>query len=101
MTTVALLTSQQPAEALTLGARWSAVGDDVTVVLLDGATAILRRGHAEAPLLATAQDAGVTIWAHDAAVHEHAATGDVAVEVVGLDRVAALIGDAATRVQWW
>ena len=101
MTTVALLASQQPEEALTLGARWSAAGDEVTVVLLDGATVILRPGHVSASLLTTAQDAGVTIWAHDAAVHERETTGDVAVEIVGLDRVAALIGDGATRVQWW
>jgi hypothetical protein len=101
MTTVALLASQQPAEALTLGLRWSAAGDDVTVVLLDDATAILRRDHAAAALLATARDAGVTLWAHDTAVQEHGAAEGVAVETVGLDRVAALIGDTATRVQWW
>jgi hypothetical protein len=101
MTTVALLASQQPTEALTLGARWSKAGDDVTVVLLDGATVILRQDHAAAELLTTAQDAGVTIWAHDAAVNEHAVTPGLPVEVVGLDRVAALIGDAATKVQWW
>jgi hypothetical protein len=101
MTTVALLASQQPAEALTLGTRWAEGGDDVTVVLLDGATVILRPDHASASLLATAQDAGVTVWAHDAALHEHAVTHSVVVEIVGLDRVAALIGDAATRVQWW
>jgi ethanolamine utilization protein EutP (predicted NTPase) len=101
MTAVAMLASQQPAEALTLGARWSKAGDDVTVVLLDSATVILRHDHDAAALLTTAQDAGVTIWAHDAAVQEHAVTPGLPVEIVGLDRVAALIGDAATKVQWW
>jgi hypothetical protein len=101
MTTVALLASQQPAEALVLGTRWSEAGDDVIVILLDGATAILRPDHADAKLLASAQDAGVTILAHDAAIREHANTQTVPVDVVGLDHVAALIGDTATRVQWW
>lgn len=101
MTRVALLASQQPAEALTLGARWAAAGDEVTVVLLDGATAILRHGHAAAAALTTARDAGVTIWAHDAALRERAVDGGSAVTVVGLDRVAALIGDTSTKVQWW
>jgi hypothetical protein len=101
MMRVALLASQQPAEALMLGARWSESGDDVTVVLLDGATAILRPDHVDAKLLATAQDAGVTILAHAAAMREHSIAQAMAVEMVGLDQVAALIGDTATRVQWW
>jgi hypothetical protein len=101
MTRVALLASQQPAEALTLGTRWSEAGDDVTVILLDGATAILRRDHIDAKLLASARDAGVTILAHDAAIRDHTITQDLPIDVVELDHVAALIGDAATRVQWW
>jgi tetraacyldisaccharide-1-P 4'-kinase len=101
MTRVALLASQQPAEALTLGTRWSEAGDDVTVILLDGATAILRRDHIDAKLLASARDAGVTILAHDAAIRDHTITQDVPIDVVELDRVAALISDTATRVQWW
>jgi hypothetical protein len=101
MTRVALLASQQPAEALTLGTRWSEAGDDVTVILLDGATAILRRDHIDATLLASARDAGVTILAHDAAIRDHTITQAVPIDVVELDHVAALIGDTATRVQWW
>jgi hypothetical protein len=101
MTTVALLASQQPVEALTLGTRWAEAGDEVTVVLLDGGTAILRPGHAATAALATARDAGVAIWAHDAALQERAVDGGPAITVVGLDRVAALIGDTATKVQWW
>lgn len=101
MTKVALLASQQPVEALTLGARWAEAGDEVTVVLLDGATAILRGGHAAAAALTTARDAGVTIWAHDTALQERAVDAGTAATVVGLDRVAALIGDAASKVQWW
>ena len=101
MMTVALLASQQPAEALTLGTRWAEAGDDVTVILLDGATAILRPDHVDAKLLVLAQDAGVSVLAHDAALHEHANSQTVPVDVVGLDHVAALIGDTATQVQWW
>jgi tetraacyldisaccharide-1-P 4'-kinase len=101
MTTVALLASQQPAEALTLGTRWAEAGDDVTVVLLDGATAILRPGHPAATLVTTAHDAGVTVWVHDDAVHERGITHDGAVAFVDMDRVAALVGEGATRVQWW
>jgi len=101
MTTVALLASQQPVEALTLGAEWARAGDDITVVLLDGATAILRDGHAAAGALAGARDAGVTIWAHDAAAAERAVTHDTSVTLVDLDRVAALIAEDAAKVQWW
>jgi hypothetical protein len=100
--TLALLASEQPGEALKLAARWSAAGDHVTVVLLDGATALLRPGHAAGAHLATAQDAGVTIWAHDEAVRERALdTAGTKFEIVDLDRVVALIGDAGTKVQWW
>jgi hypothetical protein len=101
MMRVALLASQQPVEALTLGARWAEAGDEVTVVLLDGATAILRGGHAAAGALTTARDAGVTIWAHDTALQERAVNSGTEVTVVGLDHVAALVGDTATKVQWW
>lgn len=100
--TVALLTSQQPAEALDLGVRWAGEGHDVTVVLLDAATAVLRNGHRLAARLRRAHTAGVTVWAHERAVAERrlleAATG---VALVDLDRVAELVGDAADTVQWW
>lgn len=100
--TLALLASGQATEALQLAARWSQVGDHVTVILLDVATAILRPGHAAAPHLAAAQDAGVTVWAHDEAVRERALDPSGAkLEMVDLDRVAALIGDPGTQVQWW
>lgn len=101
MTTVALLTSQQPLEALALGVEGAQAGDDVTVVLLDGATAILRDGHAAAGTLAGAQDAGVTVWAHEAAAAERAITHDAGVTLVDLERIAALIAEDAAKVQWW
>jgi hypothetical protein len=97
-----LLTSQQPAEALALGASWAAAGDDVTVVLLDAATTILRPGHDAADDVAAAHDAGVRIWAHDDALAERAVdVGSTSVDVVDLDAVATLLGDPQTRAQWW
>lgn len=100
--TVALLTSQQPVEALRLGGSWAREGDSVTVVLLDAATAILRPGHEAAADLESAHAAGVGLWAHDVSVAERALElGDIEVEVVDLDAVAALIGDPGTSVQWW
>lgn len=101
MTTMALLASQQPAEALALGARWADSGDTVTVVLLDGATTILRTGHALRTLLSTAQEAGVTVWAHDAAVTERGIAHGDDIVLVGLDRVAELVAEQASKVQWW
>lgn len=98
----ALLTSQQPDEALALAAVWARAGDDVTVVLLDAATAILRPGHDAAAALDAARAVGVRIWAHDDAVAERApAHTAAAVDVIDLDEVATLIGDPQTRAQWW
>ncbi|CAN5910892.1 hypothetical protein BH23ACT10_BH23ACT10_26890 [soil metagenome] len=100
--TVALLTSQQPVEALSLGSGWARDGEAVTVVLLDTATAILRRAHEAAGTVADARAAGVRVWAHDDAVAERTLdlrAGDV--EIVDLDAVAALLGDPETTAQWW
>lgn len=100
--THALLTSQQPEEALGLGTAWADAGADVTVVLLDAATAVLRPGHAAAPVLVAAHDAGVRLWAQADAVAERAVdVGHPAVELVDLDAVASLLGDPDARVQWW
>src|SRR5690606_16049240 len=82
MTTVALLTSHQPAEVLRLGTQWAEAGDDVTVVLLDAAAAVLRPRHPDNPLVAAAQDAGVTVWVHDAAVGDGSAARDARVKTV-------------------
>jgi len=98
----ALLTSQQPEEALALGTVWAAAGAQVTVVLLDTATAVLRPGHAAAADVAAARDADVRVWAHADAVMERAVdVGHVAVELVDLDAVADLLGDPDVQVQWW
>lgn len=100
--THALLTSQQPEEALALGTGWADAGADVTVVLLDAATAVLRPGHDAAGDLAAARAAGVRIWAHADAVTERAVEPrDASVELVDLDAVATLLGDPDTRAQWW
>lgn len=98
----ALLTSQQPEEALALGSRWADAGADVTVVLLDAATAVLRPGHDAADELVAARAAGVRIWAQADAVAERAVeVGGTAVELVDLDAVATLLGTPDTRAQWW
>ena len=100
--THALLTSQQPEEALALGTRWAAAGADVTLVLLDAATAVLRAGHDAGDDLAAARTAGVRIWAQADAVTERAIDVRAAtVELVELDAVATLLGDPDTRAQWW
>lgn len=100
--TVALLTSQQPSEALALGTAWARDGEDVTVVLLDAATVLLRPGHDDASGLRDAASAGVRLWAHDHALAEHLIDpAGTPVDPVDLDHVAALIGDPAARVQWW
>lgn len=97
-----LLTSQQPEEALALGTGWAATGADVTVVLLDAATAVLRAGHEAAAQLTAAQDAGVRVWAHADAVTERAVdVGHTLAELVDLDAVAVLLGDPQMQVQWW
>lgn len=94
-----LLTSQQPVEALGLAASWSQAGDQVTVVLLDSATAVLRAGHRAADGLHAARAAGARVLAHGDAVTERAVATDV--ELVDLDRIADLIADEQSRVQWW
>lgn len=99
MTSV-LLTSQQPMEALGLAASWARGGDRVTVVLLDTATAVLRAGHRAADGLHAAREAGARVLAHSDAVAERAiAATDV--ELVDLDRIADLVADEQSRVQWW
>lgn len=98
----ALLTSQQPGEALTLGASWAATGQQVTVVLLDAATAVLRPHHDAATDLRAAHDAGVRIWAHaDAATERAVVPSPLPVELVDLDAVADVLGDPDVRAQWW
>lgn len=100
--TTALLTSQQPVAALALATDWASHGDEVTVVLLDSATNLLRPGHDAASDLQAARAAGVRVWAHAAAVGERAVdAGSGLVDLVDLDAVAALVGDPETRAQWW
>jgi hypothetical protein len=100
--TMALLTSQQPAEALALGTGWARDGEDVVVVLLDAATIVLRPGHDDAVVLRDATDAGVRVWAHDVATAERLiAPGDADVDLVGLEAVARLVGASETKAQWW
>lgn len=95
-----LLTSQQPDEALGLAATWAQRGEPVTVVLLDGAVAVLRAGHRCAGCVAAARDAGARVLADADAAAERMVTAD-GVDLVDLDAVAELIADAESRVQWW
>lgn len=98
-----MLSSHQPAEALAMGERWARAGHDVTVVLLDGAVAVVRPGHVVGDQVRSARAAGVRVVADATAVHERvldiATSGTV--DLVDLDEVAAMIGDTGTRVQWW
>jgi hypothetical protein len=100
--TMALLTSQQPAEALALGTGWAQDGEDVVVVLLDAATIVLRPGHEDAANVRDATDAGVRVWAHHLAAAERLIdTADTGVDLVDLGAVAQLVGQAETKAQWW
>jgi intracellular sulfur oxidation DsrE/DsrF family protein len=95
-----LLTSQQPDEALGLATTWVQGGAEVTVVLLDGATAVLRAGHRTAARVDAARAAGVTVLAHADAVAERTIR-DAPVDLIDLDAVADLVAEPGSRVQWW
>lgn len=95
-----LLTSQQPDEALGLAATWARRGEPVTVVLLDGAAAVLRARHRSAGGVAAARDAGARVLADaDAVAERMIPAGDI--ELTDLDAVADLVADPDSRVQWW
>ncbi|MBW3602050.1 MAG: DsrE family protein [Actinobacteria bacterium] len=98
-----VLVSHDARWALELATAWSAVGDDVRVVLLDSAAALARPGHRDAARVTTAMDAGVGVWVHDDAVARRALPGGAVVDgvtVVDLDEVADAVTDGTDRAVW-
>ncbi|HWH32047.1 MAG TPA: DsrE family protein [Egibacteraceae bacterium] len=101
--TVALLVSHTAAQGLALARAWAESGDDVVVVLLDGAAAAARDGHADAPALRAALAAGVAVSAHDDALRRRGVTGGGltdGVKTIDLDEVADLVAEGADKVVW-
>ena len=100
---IAVLSSSDVAWALGIASSWAAGGDDVTVVLLDAATAAARRGHDGAEAVEGALAAGVAVQAHDEALLRRAIDVGRLVEgvkVTTLDEVADLVVEGSDRVMW-
>jgi intracellular sulfur oxidation DsrE/DsrF family protein len=101
--TVALLLSSHAASGLALARSWAETGDDVIVVLLDGAAPAARKGHRDAETLRAALAAGVGVTAHDDALRRRGigpgALAD-AVKTVDLDEVADLVAEGADKAVW-
>lgn len=90
--------------SLDIACSWSRAGDRVTVVLLDGAAASVRRHHDHEPAVRAALQAGVTVLAHDTALRRRALQTDAlleGVEPVDLDAVADLVTTGADKAVWW
>lgn len=100
---VALLLSQCSAQGLALARAWREAGDEVDVVLLDGAVAAARRGHARAELVRAALAAGAAVAAHDEALRRRGVTDGAlldGVKTVDLDEVADLVAEGADKAVW-
>lgn len=100
---VTVLVSHDARWALELAAAWSAAGDQVRVVLLDSAAALVRPGHRDTARVTEAMAAGVGVSVHDDAVARRALPGGAVadgVTVVDLDEVAGAVIDGADRAVW-
>lgn len=101
--TVALLLSHEAGQGLALARAWAESGDDVVVVLLDGAAASARDGHVDGAELRAALAAGATVAAHDDALRRRGVSGGGladGVKTVDLDEVADLVAEGADKVVW-
>jgi len=101
---VTVLASDPARWILETAQGWAAAGDLPTVVLLDAAAALARRGHPDADVVRAAQAGGVTVAVHDGALLRRgvapAAVAD-GVTVVDLDEVADLVTTGADRALWY
>jgi hypothetical protein len=89
--------------ALELAAGWCAAGEDVTLVLLDGAVAAARTGHLHAGGLGELLAAGGAVLAEEQALARRSLDSGRAVPGVkstDLDQVADLLLDGSDRVVW-
>lgn len=99
----ALLISSPPRWPLGLARRWATAGDQVTVVLLDGAAAAARDGTDDQDAVTDAIAAGAQVRAVEDALTRRGIRPDRLVEGVkptDLDAVADLIVDGADKVVW-
>ena len=102
MTQRILLVSRDVPWALRLALQWT-TREPTQVVLLDGAVASARPGHADHAAVAAAVEGGVVVAVHAAAAGRRAlGPGQLAdgVKVVELDEIADLISDASGQVMW-
>ena len=96
-----VLVSHDPGLALDVCTAW-APDDDVTLVLLDHAAAVLRRGHELAGAYADAARAGVALIVHDHALRRRGLPVDRvpdSCKVADLDEIADLVA-TADRAAW-
>ncbi len=100
---VALLVSTDLTWAVELARTWKGQGDEVTLVLLDGAAAAARQGHLRAPVVGDALGLGIAVLAHDDALRRRAIRANRTLEgvkAVDLDEIADLVADGAEKVVW-
>lgn len=100
---IALLVSTDLPWAVDLARTWKGQGDEVTIVLLDGAAAAARQGHAEAVSVSDALGLGLEVLAHDDALRRRAIRADRTLEGVkaaDLDEIADLVTEGADKVVW-
>lgn len=100
---IVLLLSNAAPEALELARAWRDAGDQVELVLLDGAVAAARRAHPLAAALKAVLAAGVAVSAHQEALSRRGVTeGGLldGVKAVELDEVADLVAEGSDKAVW-
>lgn len=89
--------------ALELATGWREAGEEVTLVLLDGAVAAARAGHVHAQGVGALLAAGGAVLAEEQALARRSLGSDRSVPGVksaDLDQVADLVLDGSDRVVW-
>ena len=99
----ALLVSGPAAWPLQLAAAWRAAGDDVAIVLLDGAVTAARASAEQSASVADVLARGATVLVDDSALRRRGMTAAALVDgakIADLDEIADLIADGSERVVW-
>lgn len=89
--------------ALELAAGWRDDGEEITLVLLDGAVAAARVGHVHGEAVGALLAAGAAVLTEEQAVARRSLASDRAVpgvKTADLDQVADLLLDGSDRVVW-
>jgi hypothetical protein len=100
MTGRVVLVSRDVPWALQLVGSWA---EPTQVVLLDGAVAAARSGHADHAAVTAAVDAGIVVAVHAGSAARRAmGPAELAdgVKLIDLDEIADLVSDTAGRVMW-